>query len=110
MPGGDRTGPRGEGQKTGRGLGNCEGNEQPGNVSSRPFGRMGRGFRSGGRGFGGRGWRNRQFGPSWTDWGRARYNAAPISQDQEIDSLKTQAQELKDRLQDVQNRLDGSED
>ena len=110
MPGGDRTGPRGEGPKTGWGLGLCEGNDQPGYASPRPFGRMGRGFRAGGRGFGGRGWRNRQYGPGWPEWSRARFTVPPMSQDQDIDSLKAQAQELKDRLQEVQTRLDGLEE
>nr|URC17512.1 MAG: protein of unknown function DUF5320 [Lokiarchaeota virus Skoll Meg22_1214] len=32
MPRGDRTGPRGKGPKTGRGLGYCTGHETPGYV------------------------------------------------------------------------------
>ena len=55
MPGGDRSGPMGKGPKTGKGLGNCEGepaNQTPG----RGYG-PGRGFgggfgRGAGRGFG----------------------------------------------------------
>jgi hypothetical protein len=46
MPGGDRTGPSGEGQKTGRGLGICAGYDEPGYATPRGFGR-GRGFRFG---------------------------------------------------------------
>ena len=110
MPGGDRTGPRGEGQKTGWGLGLCEGSEQPGYASSRPYGRMGRGFRSGGRGFGGRGWRNRQSSSGWSGWGRGRFAVPPMPVDQDVNSLKAQAQELKDRLQEVQTRLDEIEE
>lgn len=30
MPGGDRTGPLGEGPRTGRGAGYCAGNDEPG--------------------------------------------------------------------------------
>jgi len=69
MPYGDRTGPRGLGPRTGRGLGNCP----PGETAypdTQPLGTgrgAGRGFgigagRSVGRGIG-RGWR-------WAGWGR----------------------------------------
>jgi len=57
MPGGDRTGPAGEGPKTGRRMGYCVGNEHPGfvNLYSNWGKGYGRGFRGGfghGRGFG----------------------------------------------------------
>jgi len=58
MPGGDRTGPWGKGQKTGRGLGFCTGHDSPGytNPRERPFDGRGRG-----RGYGrGRGLRFRR--------------------------------------------------
>ena len=48
MPDGDRTGPTGGGPQTGRGLGYCADNDQPGRGFGRGFGRRGRG----------RGWRN----------------------------------------------------
>jgi hypothetical protein len=48
MPGGDRTGPMGEGPMTGRGAGFCTGNSQAGYSSS--FSRLGLGLRRG-RGF-----------------------------------------------------------
>ncbi len=58
MPRGDKTGPNGNGPRTGRGLGYCTGNNQPGYLNNdlrgtgRGFGR-GYGFRNGGgRGFG----------------------------------------------------------
>ena len=54
MPGGDRTGPRGRGRKTGRGLGYCAGHGSPGWTQVRPFYGRGRG-RGQGRG-GGFGW------------------------------------------------------
>lgn len=51
MPRGDRTGPEGKGPKTGRGLGHCAGNEQPGYLSDQPRQGMARGPRDGtGRG------------------------------------------------------------
>lgn len=43
MPNGDNTGPDGKGSKTGRGLGYCNGNEQPGWKSNQPRQRVGRG-------------------------------------------------------------------
>jgi len=65
MPGGDRTGPRGLGPRTGRAAGYCAGYPVPGYANpgyGRGFGRgWGRGF---GRGFWGRG---RGF------WGRGAY-------------------------------------
>ncbi|MFX0024633.1 MAG: DUF5320 domain-containing protein [Candidatus Hermodarchaeota archaeon] len=59
MPGGDRTGPRGLGSRTGRGLGYCAGYDTPGYTKGPGMG-LGRGWGVGyGRGFGygrGRGW------------------------------------------------------
>ena len=46
MPLGDKTGPRGKGPKTGRGLGYCAGNDRPG--ADVPRVRRGRGRRIGG--------------------------------------------------------------
>lgn len=65
MPGGDRTGPRGLGSRTGRGLGYCAGYDAPGYVYSSGYG-FGRGRGHGiawnygrGRGYG-RGWAYRE--------------------------------------------------
>ncbi|MFX0155871.1 MAG: DUF5320 domain-containing protein [Candidatus Hodarchaeota archaeon] len=61
MPGGDRTGPRGLGSMTGRGLGYCAGYDSPGYIKGPGIG-LGRGWGRGrgvgyGRGFWyGRGW------------------------------------------------------
>ena len=49
MPRGDGTGPEGKGPKTGRGLGKCSGNSEPGYKSDAP--RRGRNQNSG-QGFG----------------------------------------------------------
>ena len=50
MPGGDRTGPRGEGPQTGRSMGYCSGQNAPGYLYPgsrfRGGGRFGRGFRT----------------------------------------------------------------
>jgi len=54
MPLGDRTGPSGRGQQTGRGLGYCAGFYNPGfsNPTNRPMGREGREYRSYSQGYG----------------------------------------------------------
>jgi hypothetical protein len=62
MPFGDRTGPRGMGPMTGRGVGFCAGFGQPGFTSPMPL----RGWFGFGRGFGrgrGRGMGRRWFSP-----------------------------------------------
>ena len=61
MPGGNGTGPAGMGSISGRGLGFCAGNSQPGYAAG-----TGTGFNRSGRGFGagrgcGRGWGFRNF-------------------------------------------------
>ena len=76
MPRGDRTGPEGKGPRTGRGAGDCSGNEDP-NIanegSRRGFG-FGFGF-GGGRGLGGRGQgrgQGRGRGRGFRFWNRGR--------------------------------------
>ena len=59
MPGGDRTGPKGDGPGTGRGMGFCTGNDRPGTG----IGKISVGFRRWWSGFGrGKGWRRFNFG------------------------------------------------
>jgi len=57
MPGGDKKGPNGEGPMTGRKLGLCTGNSEPGFMSGQPgglgLGRAAGGGRGRGRGFSG---------------------------------------------------------
>lgn len=65
MPQGDRTGPMGQGPRTGKSFGLCSGYDTPG--FTKGFGGQGRGLgfgqnRGRGRGFG-RGYRFRNFGP-----------------------------------------------
>lgn len=71
MPGGDRSGPWGQGPRTGRSLGHCSGSERPGYASPRgPVGGYGGGV---GRGYG-RGWgRGRGFGFGRGSGGRWRW-------------------------------------
>jgi hypothetical protein len=88
MPGGDRKGPEGGGPRTGRGLGYCIDNDQPGYGTGQP----GRGF---GRGFGWRG-----HGRRWR--GHGGYPA----DNPEIDTLKAKNQELRGLLQLILDKLD----
>ena len=82
MPGGDRTGPMGEGPMTGRGAGYCAGTTGVGYAPRR-------GFRLGlGRGFGG--------------WGRG---FAPLGQSADVDPA-SEKRFLKDRARFLQAEMD----
>ncbi len=92
MPNGNRRGPLGEGPRTGRGLGLCNGNSQPGSSNTPGMGK-GQGCRRGG----GRGWRN---------WFRAtgktfqQRNATPVTEPKTEElSMKSQLQNRMDVLQ-----------
>lgn len=105
MPGGDRTGPQGEGPRTGRGLGYCAEYDQPDYTTPQQgqrfgFGRGGRGNRRS------RGWRNRSNAGFQPGRRRGGIDLNPDAQDQDIGSLKAQLQELQNTLNEVQNRLD----
>ena len=118
MPGGDRTGPRGEGPLTGRGAGDCASYDRPraaGRGYVRP-GYAGPGFGlgwGGGRG-GGRRWRHwftAAGPPRWASFGGApawRYGpyAEPVTQEQEVESLKAQAGWLRQELEAVNQCLE----
>lgn len=116
MPGGDRTGPMGMGAMTGRAAGYCAGYGVPG--SMQPF--AGRGFQGCGRGRGGGfsgggfGWRNRFFATGLTGrqhmrpgWGAGVYpGATPLSAEQELASLKAQAEQLQVTLENIRKRME----
>lgn len=87
MPGGDRTGPLGQGPMTGRGLGFCSGNNTPGYSTPGFFRRFGRGF---GRGFGRRFWRRGQ-----SYWGRGYY---PNFQSDFYDNINPQAANEEEKI------------
>ncbi len=94
MPRGDRTGPLGMGPMTGWGRGFCSGNRAAG---FRGFG-YGRGLGAFGRGRGmgpGRG-----FGPGY--WWTA---PGPVPQADELSSLKDEGQRLRDALEAVERRI-----
>ena len=107
MPQGDRTGPMGQGSRTGRALGFCSGYDTPGYFKGLGGG-IGRGFGSGrgkGRGMGmGYGrihnfvWPNTGFfhGFPWTQ---------SLNKDDELKMLKAQAEHLKQAQKDIEKRL-----
>ncbi|MBN1476416.1 DUF5320 domain-containing protein [Candidatus Sumerlaeota bacterium] len=109
MPAGDRTGPLGQGPRTGRAAGLCVGNPQPGYVSS-GFGRGGWG-RGRGRG-GGRGWRHRRWAVDWPGGGQAAFQGAAesdslaLSRETGIEDLRAEVRSLRDVLKGIQGRLD----
>jgi hypothetical protein len=100
MPRGDRTGPEGMGQRTGRGLGFCSGYQSAGFTRGQG---VGFGFgNGGGRGPG----RGRNFG-----MGRGFYRddlptARPI---ENTASLKDEARSLMDRLKGLLDAIDNSD-
>jgi len=122
MPGGDGTGPGGMGPMTGRAAGFCAGYSVPGYMN--PVG--GRGYWGWGRGFrgGGRGWRNWYYATGLPGWARAgygmpafggavnpyAYGGAPftpaVAPQQELDSLKGQAEYLEDALDGIKKRIE----
>lgn len=93
MPGGDRTGPSGQGPMTGRGLGYCAGNDMAG-YEERPGG-FGRGRR---RAFG-RGRRHR-YG-----WGNEFFSWQATKGVSEKTLLQNEARILREQLEAIEKRL-----
>jgi len=109
MPAGDRTGPWGQGPRTGRALGYCAGFDSPGYTRSFGGGMgMGRGFRyRGGRGFGRRfygrgGW----WAPEYHQYSIPPFHGyyEPSGED-ELKYLKTEAEQLKRYQKDLEKRI-----
>ena len=126
MPRGDGTGPGGMGPVTGRAAGYCTGYNVPGYanpVAGRGWFGFGRGMgrawfgRGGGRGrrnwfyaTGVPGWSRFSMGmPAWGSMVAGPYGAYPygpeLSPDQEKDMLKSQADFLKQQMEDIQQRI-----
>lgn len=108
MPSGDRTGPMGQGPRTGRMLGYCSGYDTPG-FSSNTGTRMRRSF-----GFG-RG-RGRGYGFGWKNIDQNNYpepkqsfNESEIGKEEQISMLKAQAESLSKTLKDIEKRLSNLE-
>lgn len=98
MPRGDRTGPAGAGAMTGRRAGYCAGFAVPGYMNTTAP-RRGLGFAGGGRG-----WRNMFYATGLPGW--QSYGYSPVSQQDETESLKTQAGWLKEQLDAINKRLE----
>ncbi len=118
MPGGDKTGPMGDGPATGRAAGYCAGFSTPGFMNPVP----GRGSWGGGRGAGfrgrggGRGWRNRYYATGQPGWARAGWGPGPapygtpfapsMTREQEVDLLREQANYFNEALEDIRKRIE----
>jgi hypothetical protein len=107
MPAGDKTGPTGQGSRTGRALGYCTGNNMPGyaNESSNLYGRglgrgMGRG-RGSGFSFFGRRFAGRRAYRRYAD----EDNNSGNSREDEIRYLREKADELKQSQKEIDERL-----
>ena len=108
MPGGDRTGPEARGPMTGRALGYCAGNNNPGFTKDVPRGRgYGRGF---GRGFGGRGrgfWRRDYYPEQYYEPAPIHRQAYPEqTKDEEKRYLEDMVKSLESDLKDMKKRLE----
>lgn len=95
MPNGDRTGPYGEGARTGRSLGYCSGSDRSGNEYGRGSGH-GFGRRGSGRGFGLRRGMG-AFGHQW--FGGGSYDVS------EKTLLENEKRLLQDQLESLKKRL-----
>jgi len=115
MPGGDGTGPAGMGPMTGRAAGYCAGYPVPGYMNPTvPRMGMGWGFR--------RGWRAAGYAPYGAAWPTTPPAVAPgvqpfapgvqpgfgygMTQEQETEVLKNQAQMLGQQLEQINKRLE----
>ena len=103
MARGNRTGPRGEGPRTGRGVGYCSGSDTPG-YTKRPGMGMGGGLRAGGgRGLGfGRG---RGFGPGFYQPTPAQRQMTQEGEKQvlerDLEALENQKKVIEERLKQL---------
>jgi len=106
MPQGDRTGPIGQGPRTGRSLGFCSGYDTPGYAKGFGGG-MGRGFGFGrGRGSGMGYGMGHNFGLAFTGFFQGLHWTYAVSKDDEIKLLKSQAEVLNRTQKDIEKRLD----
>ena len=115
MPGGDRTGPLGQGPQTGRAAGYCAGYDMPGYMNPVPgYGRS----RGGGWGGGGRGWRHRFYATGLFGWqrggrggwwrGNAPYPAYDVpapTREQQASMLQADLQQLEQHAEELRRRI-----
>ncbi|RLG12240.1 hypothetical protein DRN73_03180 [Candidatus Pacearchaeota archaeon] len=96
MPRGDRTGPDGQGPRTGRGLGYCSGYDSPGFTKGIPRGGAGVG-----RGFGrGRGFGFRNLAPQTAPRELTKAEEKKILE-ANLESLKQEIKEAEKRLKEL---------
>lgn len=113
MPGGDRTGPRGLGTRTGRGLGYCAGYDFPGSAYGPGFGYgrgRGRGIaRDYGRGYG-RGWGYREpfyaLPPPIVHGSPVYASRVPLEPVDRLTMLKQEKEYLESELKGIGNAID----
>jgi hypothetical protein len=109
MPGGDRTGPRGLGAMTGRGLGYCADYDTPGYAKGPAMG-VGRGRGRGGGGFRGRGFGyGRGLGWDYRTPVYSRYVPMippRVSQDNQLTMLKHEKDYLEADLNTIKNAIE----
>ena len=110
MPGGDRTGPLGNGPMTGKALGFCAGNPTPG-YPNPSYGRgLGRGW---GRGFG-RGFWRRGRGFWWRGYGDPYFGSHPLergmyaqpTREEEKTYLENMIKSLEEEMKMIRERLE----
>lgn len=104
MPGGDRTGPLGQGPMTGGGRGYCAGYAGRGAWNTPGFGRGS--APSAGWAGGGRGYRNRFYatGVPYSAYGREP--GPMLDPEQEVSLLKAEAERLRSTLDGIEQRLE----
>ena len=107
MPSGDRTGPRGLGSMTGRGLGYCAGYDSPGYTKGPGMG-LGRGW-GGGRGLGygrGRGWGYRVpiYAPVYTPYPSGII--PKITPENQLTMLKQEKEYLESEMNGIKSAMD----
>ena len=110
MPQGDKNGPMGMGPMTGRRMGLCSGNDQPGYMNA------GQGYMGGringrdtnrGSGHGGRGFRNMLHITGISGWMRNRVNQEDVLQpEDELRGLKNRAESLVREGYALKQRID----
>ncbi len=117
MPGGNRTGPRGQGAMTGRGFGYCAGYDSPGFAADQGYG-YGRGYgrfgRGRGRGYGMRGgYRDPYYAP-YRPVGTYYAPRVPVSPPvdqvtmlkQEKDYLESELKGIGSAIEDISKRIE----
>ncbi len=112
MPGGDRTGPRGLGARTGRGLGYCAGYDAPGYAYGPGYG-YGRGGGRGmawgygrGRGYG-RGWAYREpYYPPIMPTAPVYASRIPLEPVDKLTMLKQEKTYLESEFKGISNALE----